>query len=391
MPPRIVVRTAADLPGIFNATVEAGPLEPGPRAGGAGRSPEAAKRAAIGEALEHYVAHACALSGRPSSDVDGEVIALDDFSLHTIEQRSRPEFPYRDFYEPPALYARCWSLIDNGVAWLPSALIGMGSGGAGVTTSSGLAAATSPHLALLRATQEIVERDALMITWLHGVPGRRIDLDQFYVEPVHERGGEVACFDATPDYCPHPVALVLGQVPARGRARYALGAACRETWEGAVEKAYLEWAQGVTFAGYRLKNNPGLVYKSAADVRSFDDHASYYTFRPEEWKRLPIFSGERGGRPQSPVDGEAPSQAVIRLGRALQDAGIRVFYRELTTPDLNQIGMHVVRALSPDMVPIYDDQRWALLGGTARDVGARYSWTAGLRLTFPSQYPHPLG
>ncbi len=391
MPARIVAKTAADLPGVFNATVMERPFESKQRAGGAGRSPEAARQAAIGEALEHYAARACALPGQLSSDIEGEVIELDDFTLHSSDQRSRPEFPYRAFYEQPAVNARCWSLIDNGAAWLPSALIGMGPEGAGVTTSSGLAVATSPHVALLRATQEIVERDALMITWLHGVPGRCVDLDPSYVDPIHERGGEVVCIDATPDYCPHPVALVLGQVPARGRARYALGAACRETWGGAVEKAYLEWAQGVAFAGYRLKNDAGLAYQSALDVRTFDDHATYYTFRPDEWKRLPIFGGARYSRPASGLDADGPSRAVVRLARALREVGVRVFYRELTTRDLSQIGIHVVRALSPDLVPIYDDQRWALLGGTAPDVAARYSWTAGLKLTFPSRYPHPLG
>jgi ribosomal protein S12 methylthiotransferase accessory factor len=391
MPARIVARTAADLPEVFNATVMAGALELEKRAGGAGRSSDAAKRAAMGEALEHYAARVCALPGRPSSEVEGEVVELADFSLHSREQRSHPGFPHRDFYEQPAIYTRCWSPLDNDAAWLPRALVGMGETGAGVTTSSGLAAATSPHVALLRAMQELVERDALMVTWLHGVPGRRVDLDPGYDDPVCERGGELACFDATPDYSPHPVALVLGQLPARGRARYALGAACRETWAGAVEKAFLEWVQGVTFAGYRLNHEAGPTYRSPLEVRTFDDHATYYTLRPDEWERLPIFRGRRFDRRPSAIGADSPGREILLLAHALCDAGVRVYYRDLTTPDLRQIGVHVVRALSPDLVPIFDDQRWPLLGGTAADVAARYSWTAGLRLTFPSPFPHPLG
>lgn len=390
MPAWEIPQTAADVPGVFNAAVAAGPFAGEPRAGGAGRSSAAAKRAAIGEALEHYAARAFGLTGRTAPVVDGEVIELADFSLHSKQQRSRPGFPYRSFYEQTPTYTQCWSLIDNSAAWLPGALVGMSASGAGLTTSNGLAAATSPHVALLRATQELVERDALMITWLHGVPGRRVDLDHSYGDPILQLGGDIACFDATPDYSPHPVALVLGQVPTRGRARHALGAACRETWAGAVEKAYLEWAQGVTFAGYRLKHCAGPVYQSPLDVRTFDDHATYYTFRPDEWTRLPISRGERYSRP-SALDAGAPATEIVRLGRALHEADIRVFYRELTNKDLSQVGVHVVRALSPDLVPIYDDQRWPLLGGTAPDVAARYSWTAGLKLTFPSRFPHPLG
>jgi ribosomal protein S12 methylthiotransferase accessory factor len=390
MPARGVARSAVDVPGVFNASVVEGPFAGEPRAGGAGRSSVAAQRAAIGEALEHYAARAFDLTVRPESNVDGKVVEVADFSLHTGQQRSRPEFPYRTFYEQPPTYLRCWSLDDNSAAWLPSALVGMSLSGAGLTTSSGLAAASSPHVALLRATQELVERDALMITWLHGVPGRRVDLDSSYTDPVRRLGGDVYCFDATPDHCPHPVALVLGQAPARGRPRYALGAACRETWAEAVEKAYLEWAQGIAFAGYRLESNAGLAYRSPLDVRTFDDHATYYTVRPDEWRRLPIFKGERRRRRPERV-AFAPAEEIVRLGRALREVGVRVYYRELSTKDLSQIGVHVVRALSPDLVPIFDDQRWPPLGGTAPDVTARYSWTAGLQLTFPSRFPHPLG
>jgi ribosomal protein S12 methylthiotransferase accessory factor len=391
LPVRDITQTAADVPGVFNAAVAAGPFDGESRAGGAGRSPAAAQRAAIGEALEHYAAGAFGPTGRQAAEVDGEVIELADFSLHSSLQRSRPEFPYRPFYEQSATYIRCWSLTDSTAAWLPGALVGMSAEGAGVTTSSGLAVAVSPHVALLRATQEIVERDALMVTWLHGVPGRRVDLDDSYSDPVRKLGGDVACFEATPDYSPHPVALVLGQVPMRGRARMALGAACRETWAGAVEKAYLEWAQGVTFAGYRLKHHAGRAYRSPLDVRTFDDHATYYTFRPDEWKRLPIFKTVKYSRPSDVKAAATPAREIVRLSRALQEAGIRVYYRELTTKDLSQVGLHVVRALSPELVPIFDDQRWPLLGGTAPNVAARYPWTAGLELTFPSRFPHPLG
>ncbi|HEX2681875.1 MAG TPA: YcaO-like family protein, partial [Candidatus Dormibacteraeota bacterium] len=304
---------------------------------------------------------------------------------------ARPDFPYLAFYEQPSDYVRCWSPIDNAPAWLPSMLVGMGPEGGGVTTSSGLAAATSPYVALLRAMQEIVERDALMITWLHGVPGRRVNLDAMYDDPARVRGGQVACFDATPDYSPHPVALVLGHMPFRGRARCALGAACRETWADAVEKAHLEWVQGITFAGYRMGSESNHTYQSPLDVRTFDDHATYYSLRPGEWDRLPIFRGELDKRrPECPIAG-SPGREVIRLASALRAAGIRVYYRELTTPDLRQVGAHVVRALSPELVPIFEDQRWPLLGGTAADVLSRYRWAAGLKLTFPSQFPHPLG
>ena len=243
-------------------------------------------------------------------------------------------------------------------------------------------------MALLRALQELVERDALMVTWLHGVPGRRVSLPARYAGPVDALGGEAVCIDATPAYSPHPVALVCGQLPLRGRPRYSLGAACRETWAAAVEKAYLEWIQGVVFAGYYLAYNPDVELRDPRDVETFDDHAVYYTVRPEEWPKIPLLRGETVER-----NGKEPTagDSLARLALALAARGIAVYYRDLTTRDLRQLGLAVVRALSPHLAPIGCAQAWPFLGGTVPDVGLRYPWAADLGLCFPNPYPHPLG
>ena len=77
------------------------------------------------------------------------------------------------------------------------------------------------------------------------------------------------------------------------------------------------------------------------------------------------------------------------------------FFAQLTAPAPSPLVVSVPHAgvgvsgydgaLSPDLVAIHDDQRWPFLGGTAAAVAARYQWAAGLRLTFPSPFPHPLG
>jgi ribosomal protein S12 methylthiotransferase accessory factor len=187
-----------------------------------------------------------------------------------------------------------------------------------VTTSSGLAAAPTPHEALIRAVQELVERDALMVTWLRGIPGRRMTLQAAYAEPVEELGGDAVCIDATPAYSPHPVALVCGQLPLRGHPRYSLGRAFRETWQAAVEKAYLELIQGVVFAGYYVAHHPDLRFGDAGEVRTFDDHAVYYTVRPDQWAGIPLLAGRT-------VEAPTRSGSLASLARAFENAGLRVY------------------------------------------------------------------
>jgi ribosomal protein S12 methylthiotransferase accessory factor len=380
-------RTFAEPAGVFNVGALDRPADGWQSvAGGIGRSRDAAREAAIGEALERYADHRCALPRRSRAElIEKPILELEDFSLYSDEQRRNPRFPHRELYEGERSYTNVFSVLDNSEVWVPVELVGLGGSGAAVATSSGLAAGPTIVAALTRAVQELVERDALMVTWLHGVPGRRVDLPPPHREEVERQSGDAVCVDATPEYSPHHVALVAGQLPRRGVRRYSLGAACRETWEAAVEKAYLEWLQGVTFIGYYRDFHPALQFRSPRDVKTFDDHAVYYSCRPREWRSLPLFRGPSFAR-------QAGGRSSFReLLAALREGGIRVYYRDLTTSDVRQAGLFVVRALSPELAPIHCHEEWPFLGGTVSDVALRYPWAKEHDLCFVNRYPHPLG
>ena len=359
--------------------------------GGVGRDVASARLAAVGEALERYAAATCPLETRTRAELAGApVLPASEFSLFSARQIAEPGFAFAELYGEDARYAEVHSLHDNAPAWVPHELVGLRE--SALATSSGLAAGSSSLRALLRAVQEVVERDALMITWLHGVPGRQVALAARYVADVAALGGRVTCIDATPAYSPHPVALVAGGVPLRGRERFSLGAACRATWEEAVEKAYLEWAQGVYFVGEYLAAHPGLRFASPDDVTTFDAHAVYYSTAPEHWERLALLRGEAA---PAPAGGAPPAATVAgeleQLVAHLRREGVRLLYRDLTTVDLRQVGLHAVRVLSPDLTPIHCHPSHPFLGGRTPDVLWRYPWAAGTALCFPNPLPHPLG
>lgn len=198
--------------------------------------------------------------------------------------------------------------------------------------------------------------------------------------------------DATPAYSPHAVALVAGEVPRRGRRRIALGAACRASWDEALDKAFLEWCQGVLFAGTYLEHHPDLRIAGPADVHTFEHHAAYYTLHPRRWEELPFLKGETIGAPEpSAAASHGPGTQLAELVTALTDAGVRLFWRDLTTVDVAHVGVRVVRALSPDLTPIHCDEAWPHLGDRTADLGWRYPWATGSDLDFPNPAPHPLG
>ncbi|MFE9750844.1 YcaO-like family protein [Saccharothrix saharensis] len=354
-----------DVPG-FAAVPE--PFATGGTSGGAAFEPEQAKRAALAEAVERYSAARSPLE--TVSEPEGRCWRLDDFSLHTPEQRARPDFPYR--YADTG-YAKAWTLPGNEPVWVPAGLVGLRDLGL-PATSSGLAAGPSAVNALLRATQELVERDAFTTTWLHSLAPPPLAL------PDELRAGDARAFDLTPAYSPHPVVAVAGTLPLAGRPRPTLGLACRATVGEAIRKAWLEWTQGTVFIAARSTTR---VHRRD-EVTDFDRHALYYAGHWDEWRALPWWRGEPGPPPR---DSAARGDAA-QLRELVDALGVRLAYRELTTPEAAAVGLRCVRVLSPDLTPLHADHRWPHLGGRAADVAWRYPGRSG---RFPNPAPHPLG
>lgn len=374
--------TLADVPVPGFAAVP-DPFVTGSTSGGAGPD---ARPAAIAEALERHAAACCPVEAvtPPAADLRWP---LDSFTLHSGRQQARRDFRYAAGYRG-VRYARAWTLPGNRPVWVPAGLVGLAATHGLPATSSGLAAGASPARALLRAAQELVERDAFTVTWLHGVPARQVALPAELSDPVADLGGRVTAFDLTPAYSPHPVAAVAGTLPLAGRQRPTLGLACRARWADAVRKAWLEWCQGTVFVSVWLANNPDRAL-TPAQVTDFDTHAAYYAGHVADWHRLPLWSGQPV-QPSQDSPSHGPAAELTELVSALHDSGVRLAYRELTTPEPRAVGLHVVRVLSPDLTPLHADHRWPHLGGRTADVRWRYPWAPRLT-TYPSAQPHPLG
>ncbi|MBU4099688.1 YcaO-like family protein [Patescibacteria group bacterium] len=396
LPPQLIPNTPSDIEDIFNVGVPQNTPDIWASAsGGIGRSYEEAELAAIGEAVERYAAGACELPKKLRTELKAEnILPLESFSLFSEEQRRENGFPYSGLYEGEIIYTNIFSLYDNSEYWAAIELVTLNKEYSKVfSTSSGLAAGASPYSALLRALQEVIERDALMITWLHSIPGRQASFDTKYKEVVESKGGTLFCIDATPKYSPFPVVIMTGTLPIRGKPRVSLGCACRETYEAAVEKAFLEWSQGIIFAGYYSAAKPGLVYKHYNDIKTFDDHAVYYTIYPEEWGKVVLIKGEmikNNPNKNKVLKGSAIDILTQAIGY-LQKEKIRIYYRDLTTHDLRQIGVYSMRVLSPDLSPIFCHQKYPFLGGRIKDVYWRYPWAKKYKLHYPNPMPHPLG
>ena len=201
-------------------------------------------------------------------------------------------------------------------------------------------------------------------------------------------GGAVRCpFDITPAYSPWPVAALWGSLPWRGQPRFGLGAACRERWDDAVDKAFLEWAQATVFAstvaGVAVAER-ATARSLTPPLRSFEDHARYYTRHPDRAAAVHLGTGDVGA---PPPDGPGELDRAVAM---LHDIGVRLYERNLTTVDLADVSLHAVRVLSPDLTGIHVNDDWPYLGARTADRVWRYP-DLEPNGPYPNPLPHPLG
>jgi ribosomal protein S12 methylthiotransferase accessory factor len=393
LPFQQVPNNFCDIGGIYNYAVpDDTAMNWQTASGGISNDENAAIMAAIGESLERYCGAVSEFGLKKYDELNNKsVIPFDEFALFSGKQYANPDFAWK---KPPlekTYFGKVYSLYDNTEHYIPQELIGLGSRNEEplmTSTSTGIAAHTDKFSALLSAVCEVLERDALVTYWLNSLGGREIILDNFdnkYTDEVRKKGGEVFCFDLTQDWNPFPVVAVCGYLLSRNKKRISLGAACRADYKSAIKKAYHEWIQGCVFAGYFDDFHPDLKLESNSSVNSFDIHAVYYTKKPHEWQNVPLLKHRTPHIPKP----ESNDQSLEFLLKALKREKIRLYYKDITTADVRETGLTVVRVVSPDLSLLHGDENMPFLGGRTDDVKWRYNNIK--QGEFPNRFPHPLG
>jgi thiazole/oxazole-forming peptide maturase SagD family component len=213
--------------------------------------------------------------------------------------------------------------------------------------SAGAAAGPTIEAATLRAILELCERDAAALWWLGGQRARRLPLE--HPGPVEAVGlmdrlrhgaasRRTSILDISTDLDVPVVAAI--SVGAEGRG-LACGIAARLDWRDAAKAAILEMCQMELSApvAERKRQEAGEAALNDADRRHLSraafDAAGCELLRPDELSSMPV---ERRSR-----------DSVAGLIGDLQERGVRLYLLEHTRRD---IGVPVVRAVSPDLQPL---------------------------------------
>lgn len=346
------------------------------KAGGGGENIETALAATIGEAVERY----CMLFYDRDEMVFGSYREVGDAAVHpdlvrlySREQvgRKAPEVKLEYFDEDSRIYwAWGHSLTTGGPRLVPASQVYMEyywddkESPVGRNASSGLAAGATLEQAILTGLLEVIERDAFTICWLYEKARGRIRINDPELEGVlrdHFHYGhpsvDIQIFDITLDV---PIPSVFGVMrrPTEFGPVLCVSSVTRLKPRDAIRKCLREIGQGLPYL--RFLKHQLRDWEPAADFSNlsvFDHHCTTYTKRPELIApAMAAFDAVTEEVDFSDIPDRSTGRVLgdIELCvEMLREAGKEVIVVDITTPDIRDVGLHVVRVLIPGLVPLH--------------------------------------
>lgn len=339
--------------------------------GGCGWSDDAAANACAGEAIERLFAYPTEQDAAIESSYEDwplhePAIPPDRWVLFHPQQYARDDFPFEPLTSQTCCRWVCFRDVSNGEPqWVPEEFAYL-LPRAGCrhrfcpATSTGLAAGTGGQPVVLRALQEVIERDALLGAWWGRYPA-----EEFHQETAW--GAEESFRLQRPNLrwrffrigspFSHHVTIVTVEGEDREGFCHSIGSACRESRRASWMKATVEAVQGRHYVRHLRQQRATEVLQPP--LKTFADHAVYYSFHRDELERTAL----NRARPTSEATAP-PDEGLALLCERLRKSS-PVFVRNLTPPMLAGEGLdwRVVKVLVPGLQPLHGDDLFAHLGG----------------------------
>ena len=227
-------------------------------------------------------------------------------------------------------------------------------------TSSGVAAGICLDDALYRAILELVEHDSFMIHYLNKIPSPEVDLGSLddpqikKLLQIYKRYRlELHVLNITTDLnIPSFVALTIDRTgigPAVG-----VGLKSRFSEVEAVTNAIEESLLTSTWVRQEYPE-----IKKRITITTIP-HRAYYWYPTEMLKHLDFWLKSKK---LSPINPKQPAdQSLEHLVSIFKEQHMDIFFQDITHAKMKEHGFSVVRALIPELQPIYFDERFPYLG-----------------------------
>jgi ribosomal protein S12 methylthiotransferase accessory factor len=404
----------ADEPGYWHVHASVRVNIPGrpPTTACGGSSPnhDIALGKAIGESVERY----SIVSHNPKNirvaravEIEEGVPWLDSLDLFTAEQRTSQGFPFAKLDpETPIGWVKAYSLTHQRPCHVPATLAHLYhqphtlSDSFDLPPVSGYAAGASLEEALLGALCEVVERDALMISWYQRLMLPALDLASFASPTINDA---LTLFARAPVqlYCSAlasdtgiPAVIVVATSDHPNWPAASIATAADLSAERAVIKALGELSSGhMLVAAYRGSGRS--MPQSVAQVVDPADHGLFYAQRAH-LPGLDLLLRPRATVTASDMTTDWSADDVLtNLNTCiahLANRGLEAIAYDLTAPEVAAHGFHVVKVIVPGMQPIDFGHEWRHLGGArlhSAPLAAGFVPTATHGAAM-NKWPHPL-
>ena len=267
-------------------------------------------------------------------------------------------------YDPrlPIRWQRAWSLTHGREVFVPANLVYLRFpiySRAELFThsvSTGAAAHSDMKEALLGGLLEVVERDSISLTWLQRLRLPSIEVDEALLRPetreYHRMGMssgiEVRLFNATTDFdIPVIYGIQLSEDPVLSQV---VAATCDLDPERALAKIHREFSSlRIALRAHAGSPDPlamlGTSVIGGAVLHARASHRRVFDF---------LLDGERPAVPLHEI-GSAPGPDDDPLAWTVDKLAQRdaeVIAVDITTDEARQVGMHVVKVLVPEAMPL---------------------------------------
>lgn len=344
---------------------------------GAGGSidPEESRVKAIAETLERYAC--CVYDERQfiwatAKELGGEALPLDKIPVCSEKELQHPRCPVvKPSFDAPLRWVKGISLHDQRTVWIPAVMTYLNLPAISIgerfwlPISTGCAAHTTIEEALTNAICEVVERDAISLTWYQKLSLPRIEFDQIQsdMEPYFYqtfKGGNITqyLFDGTTDLG-IPTVYSLQLTPENSKLASLIMCATDLNPNRAITKVMREAASS-RIAMLAERSVP-------ENIDDFTNvfHGATYMGNPERlhaYDFLVKSPGRRFVSEMSSLDtGDRMKNLTLLLDR-LAEKNLDVYAVDLTTDEAVRAGMRVVRVIIPGLQPLSFSYRCRFLG-----------------------------
>lgn len=345
-------------------------------------SKQKAKAAAICECFERY----CAGTYRDEDlicdsykNVADRAVSPDRFVLFSQNQYKQPDFRFTPFSrEAPVRWVEGYSLTEDRTVLIPASFVYTPYTFLNIKErfrtpiSTGLACGNSIEEAILMGLYEVVERDALMITWLNRLSPPLVDVESIDDSPLQDliarhrkKGVKAYLADITTDLS-IPTFLALTESERGNGAAVTVGSASRVSPKQAMLKALEESAHARNWVKIMMRTRePIAPTDDFSFVQDFPDHPFLYGHAfmlPQTQFIRASQASLRFDDLPDPQDESILSNLRYCL-RVLADKGYDVIAVDITSPDVADLGFSVVRVAVPELQPISVEVGYRCLGG----------------------------